>query len=296
MAKENTADMVDSAAMTTVAASSGHLLVKPGSIEMMTMTVEDYEQNYWSKLSAAVIQLLLTLPGQYLPLSYEQMYSCVYKCVCKQFGERLYSDLVQLVTDHLEQLSLQLQMKSAESVSVYLMKFNFITDRYLQALHSIVPVFNYLNKFYVEARSKSELGAELKHLFVDKITDKHINTLLSVLDEAHRKPFCVEPAVMSTLIKNLYVLKPDYARLRMHIFARYIPNVLPPCTLTDLEHYIHETRQIQRDLLSHPDFIRGDQSRKRFCDDADVLYSGQSQSQSHNPTSGTLSTFNVSPS
>ena len=36
-------------------------------------------------------------------------YSCVYKCVCKQFSERLYSDLVKLITDHLAKVAQDLQ-------------------------------------------------------------------------------------------------------------------------------------------------------------------------------------------
>ena len=35
--------------------------------------------------------------------------SCVYKCVCKQFSERLYSDLLNEITGHLQRLSRELQ-------------------------------------------------------------------------------------------------------------------------------------------------------------------------------------------
>lgn len=40
----------------------------------MTFTVEDYEKMYWPKLQQAINQLLTMAPGQYLPISYEQMY------------------------------------------------------------------------------------------------------------------------------------------------------------------------------------------------------------------------------
>jgi len=48
----------------------------------------------------------------------------------------------------------------------------------------------------------------------------------------------------------------DFAKLRPHLFAKYIPNILPPCSETELTNYIEEARQMQRDLRTHPDFIR----------------------------------------
>ena len=47
-----------------------------------------------------------------------------------------------------------------------------------------------------------------------------------------------------------------YVQLRPQLFAKYIPNVLPPSSLSDLDHYVQEVQQLQRDLLTHPDFIR----------------------------------------
>ena len=37
-------------------------------------------------------------------------FSCVYKCVCKQFSERLYHDLIRRITSHLERLCFELQV------------------------------------------------------------------------------------------------------------------------------------------------------------------------------------------
>ena len=43
----------------------------------MTITVEDYESQYWPKLENAINQLLTMTPGEYIPISYEQMYRLV---------------------------------------------------------------------------------------------------------------------------------------------------------------------------------------------------------------------------
>lgn len=233
---------------------------------MMSITVEDYETQYWPKLEHAIHHLLTTKPSEYIPISYEQMYTCVYKCVCKQFSERLFADLLQTITSHLEQVYLNIQVQ-AHDPAAFVDHFHSALSQYLHALQAIVPVFNYMNRFYVETKLKTDLATELKNLFISVVSDRHITTLIPMLVEANLHPFAIQPPVMSTLVKNLYLLKPDYAQLRPQLFAKYIPNVLPPCSLSELDHYVQEVQQLQRDLLTHPDFISGDQSRKRPGDD-----------------------------
>ena len=58
------------------------------------MSPDDYRDIFWSQLRDAIDQMLSNTPGTYKPSSYEQMYSAVYKCVCKQYSEQLYADLM----------------------------------------------------------------------------------------------------------------------------------------------------------------------------------------------------------
>ena len=46
-------------------------------VVMMSITVEDYETQYWPKLENAIQHLLTTKPSEYIPISYEQMYTYV---------------------------------------------------------------------------------------------------------------------------------------------------------------------------------------------------------------------------
>ncbi|KAG8435822.1 hypothetical protein GDO86_013676 [Hymenochirus boettgeri] len=62
---------------------------------MNVITVDDYRTTYWPKLESAIDQLLTQSPGDYIPISYEQIYSCVYKCVCQQHSEQMYGDLIR---------------------------------------------------------------------------------------------------------------------------------------------------------------------------------------------------------
>lgn len=41
---------------------------------MNVITVEDYKTTYWPKLESAIDQLLTQSPGDYIPISYEQIY------------------------------------------------------------------------------------------------------------------------------------------------------------------------------------------------------------------------------
>lgn len=260
--------MEDTCSDSQDSATKPSYILRPGSMVMMTITVEDYEKQYWPKLEHAIHHLLTTKPSEYIPISYEQMYTCVYKCVCKQFSERLFADLLQTITAHLEQVYLNIQAQ-AHDPAAFVHHFHSALSQYLHALQAIVPVFNYMNRFYIETKLKTDLATELKNLFISIVSDRHITTLIPMLVEANLRPFAIQPPVMSTLVKNLYCLKPDYAQLRPQLFAKYIPNVLPPCSLSELDHYVQEVQQLQRDLLTHPDFISGDQSRKRPGDEDD---------------------------
>jgi len=48
-------------------------------VVMMAITAEDYESKYWPELENAIDQLLRVIPGQYLSVSYEQVYRFVLK-------------------------------------------------------------------------------------------------------------------------------------------------------------------------------------------------------------------------
>lgn len=237
-------------------------LLRPGSMVMMTITVEDYETQYWPKLEQAIGQLLTMPPGQYIPISYEQMYSCVYKCVCKQFSERLYSDLLMYMSKHLSGLSQELR-SFVQTPQMFIEKFSYFLNQYIQALGGIVPIFNYMNRFYVETKLKTDLNDELRKLFRESVVDNHISFILTILEEANSKPFSVPPATMSCLIKNLHSLNPDYARLRPQLFSKYIPNILPPTSVSDLDKYAEETKQLQQELHCMPEFQLCDSSTSR---------------------------------
>ena len=54
------------------------------------MSPDSYDRQYWSVLRGTLDSLLHCAPGTFKAISYEQMYSAVYKCVCRQMSEKLY--------------------------------------------------------------------------------------------------------------------------------------------------------------------------------------------------------------
>ncbi|BFZ01788.1 hypothetical protein BsWGS_04827 [Bradybaena similaris] len=241
-------------------------LLRPGSMVMMTLTEEDYEMQYWPKLKTAIDQLLNMKPGAYIPISYEQMYSCVYKCVCKQFSERLYNDLLNHLSFHMEYLNSELKIHEGRTIP-FIETFSFIMHQYLQALSGIVPIFNYMNRFYVENKLKTDLNEELRKLFRLKVVDVHINILITMLYEASLVPFAISPPTMASVMKNLYALNEEYSKLNPHLFSRYLPNILPPTDPALLDQYAKEAHQVQEHIAGMNDFSSHTASRKRVFED-----------------------------
>ncbi|XP_021253589.1 CDK2-associated and cullin domain-containing protein 1 isoform X2 [Numida meleagris] len=207
---------------------------------MNVITIEDYKSTYWPKLDSAIDQLLTQSPGDYIPISYEQIYSCVYKCVCQQHSEQMYSDLIKKITNHLERVSKELQ---ASPPDLYIERFNIALGQYMGALQSIVPLFIYMNKFYIETKLNRDLKDDLIKLFTEHVAEKHIYNLM------------------------------QWVQMAPALFSKFIPNILPPAVESELQEYAAQDQKLQRELMQNG-FTRGDQSRKRAGEE--LSYNGSS--------------------
>ncbi|XP_055757863.1 CDK2-associated and cullin domain-containing protein 1-like isoform X1 [Salvelinus fontinalis] len=226
---------------------------------MNAMTEEDYRTTYWPNLEKAIDHLLIQNPMDHMSISYEQIYSCVYKCVCQQHSELLYKDLMLKITTHLRQVSSDLQISPPGN---FIENFNIALTRYTDALQCIVPVFIYMNKFYIETKLNRDLREDLMKLFTDHVAEKHVNALIPLLLEAHSMPFQVRPSTMASVVKGLYTLWPDWAHLAPALFSGFIPQINPPTVESQLSDYAARDQKLQMEL-SLNGFPRGDQSRKR---------------------------------
>ncbi|XP_033102795.1 CDK2-associated and cullin domain-containing protein 1-like [Anneissia japonica] len=240
-------------------------LLRPAALGAITQ--EDYQQQYWPILDNAVRQLLAN-SGSYVPISYEQMYSCVYKCVCQQHSEKMYEDLFQLIKEHLSSIHCELQDLHQSNPDYFLERFHQAMQKYNYSLKGIVPIFNYMNRFYVTHKLNTDLHLELTNLFTVYIVQSQARQVIRLLEEAQSRPFAVKPATAAGIIKGLYSLNPEFATLNPKLFAKYIPNVLPPTRIEDLPMYAEEAQLLQQDLQEEQGFSRIPQDRKRSSEQA----------------------------
>uniref|UniRef100_A0A3Q0R4J3 CDK2 associated cullin domain 1 n=1 Tax=Amphilophus citrinellus TaxID=61819 RepID=A0A3Q0R4J3_AMPCI len=226
---------------------------------MNEMAVGDYRKNHWPNLEKAIDRLLIQNSTDHISVSYAQIYSYVYKCVCQQHSELLYNDLTSKITGHLEQVSTHLQASPLEN---FIENFNVALTQYIASLQCIVPVFMYLNKFYIESKLNRDLREDLMKLFADHVAEKHVNTLMPLLIKARSMPFEVQPSTMASVVKGLYSLRPEWAQLAPDLFSGFIPQINPPAVESLLSDYAAHDQKLQMEL-SMNGFPRGDQSRKR---------------------------------
>ncbi|XP_027385208.1 CDK2-associated and cullin domain-containing protein 1 isoform X1 [Bos indicus x Bos taurus] len=248
MLKSGDAASVAKAAPAPTPGSTININTSTSKFLMNVITIEDYKSTYWPKLDGAIDQLLTQSPGDYIPISYEQIYSCVYKCVCQQHSEQMYSDLIKKITNHLERVSKELQ---ASPPDLYIERFNIALGQYMGALQSIVPLFIYMNKFYIETKLNRDLKDDLIKLFTEHVAEKHIYSLMPLLLEAQSTPFQVTPSTMANIVKGLYTLRPEWVQMAPTLFSKFIPNILPRAVESELSEYAAQDQKLQRELIQN---------------------------------------------
>ncbi|XP_077437501.1 CDK2-associated and cullin domain-containing protein 1 [Vanacampus margaritifer] len=226
--------------------------------------VEDYRNNHWPNLEQAIERLLIQNPTDHISVSYAQIYSYVYKCVCQQHSELLYNDLKSKIANHLQGVSTELNAVPLENL---IESFNTALTQYIASLQCIVPIFLYLNKFYIESKLNRDLKQDLMNLFADHVAEKYVDTLMPLLIKAHTVPFKVQPSTMASVVKGLHSLRPEWALLAPALFSVFIPQINPPAVESLLLDYAACDQKLQMEL-SMNGFPRGDQSRKRANDDS----------------------------
>ncbi|XP_012497841.1 PREDICTED: CDK2-associated and cullin domain-containing protein 1 [Propithecus coquereli] len=109
---------VAKAAPAPTASSTININTSTSKFLMNVITIEDYKSTYWPKLDGAIDQLLTQSPGDYIPISYEQIYRV-----------------------------------QASPPDLYIERFNIALGQYMGALQSIVPLFIYMESLLLEAQS-----------------------------------------------------------------------------------------------------------------------------------------------
>jgi hypothetical protein len=135
-----------------------------------------YESDLWPPLRELIDTVLLNMPGTYTPISYEQMYSAVYKAVCKQMGERLYTDLMEHMAQRLKNAKSKIEAEGDSAA--FVLAFDCYLTQFMHAVQLVVPTFIYLNRFYVEAKLGTNLKTEIMRSFATFVANPLINRIL----------------------------------------------------------------------------------------------------------------------
>uniref|UniRef100_A0A803V7D0 CDK2 associated cullin domain 1 n=1 Tax=Ficedula albicollis TaxID=59894 RepID=A0A803V7D0_FICAL len=178
------------------------------------------------------------------------------------------------VREHiLRKMELPIHHRNASPPDLYIERFNVALGQYMGALQSIVPLFIYMNKFYIETKLNRDLKDDLIKLFTEHVAEKHIYNLMPLLLEAQSTPFQITPSTMANIVKGLYTLRPEWVQMAPALFSKFIPNILPPAVESELQEYAAQDQKLQRELIQNG-FTRGDQSRKRAGEE--LTYNGSS--------------------
>jgi len=227
----------------------------------------DYDQ-HWPLLRDTVDVVLHQPAGSYHPFSYEKMYSAVYKCVCKHQAERLYADLMKHVEGVVKEWSSKLEeLRQKGDIVAFSLEFHRIISQFFTALSSIVPIFIYLNRFYVESRLNTNLVTQLHLTFVRNLSDLYIKDLLQCMEQA--PAMSISPAIKQAILKYLNVLNPQYCQLNTSLFANYLTGIIPPMSEDDLQSQIEADQQLQQQLRESG-FNTSNQRLKRSNSDLDL--------------------------
>ena len=69
----------------------------------------------------------------------------------------------------------------------FIQEFHQALVQYFHALGGIVPIFTYMNRFYIEAKLHTDLKTELTKLFSSLVADKHVTRLVNLMVSAQSR-------------------------------------------------------------------------------------------------------------
>eukprot|EP01111_Echinosteliopsis_oligospora_P012355 TRINITY_DN4211_c0_g1_i1.p1 TRINITY_DN4211_c0_g1~~TRINITY_DN4211_c0_g1_i1.p1 ORF type:complete len:268 (+),score=53.47 TRINITY_DN4211_c0_g1_i1:71-805(+) len=210
------------------------VVMKPPKITFISL--DDYNRDYWPMMQKAVT-IILANPRSVL-FSQEEILRGIYNVCCQRHGAKLYNDLIQTVTQHLQQINQQLATSPDSEFIKYL---NSSLDSYQCSIQVIAGLFRYLEKIYVMDKLVVPLVTILQDLFMGQGLCMQVARLKQILGPVPGKVLPEDPSVYMQLTRNLYSLDREFATLNPSLFAKFIPNLIRQ--KGDLEEQIQQTRE-----------------------------------------------------
>ena len=244
----------------------------------------DYLRIYWTPLNHT-IEAFLHPSTQTQPISFQETFTMVYKCVGEGHSERLHSDLMQTVTSYLKNLHVKLlqcltcdnEGRQEQGIIKMILIFDSALADYIIAMKGISATFSYLGKYLAHKQTYKTLEDELTLMFCVEIAEHFIHDILSCVERS--PPFTLDPALLSRLFRNLQIVSRDgYGTLYSALFARFVTNALPRMNEQDVQSHIAEVHELQAQMKREQEQLKlsraeggveRNPSRKRPADDCD---------------------------
>lgn len=220
---------------------------------------ELFDSQYWPKLQSAIEVMLNQNPGEFIQLSYEDLYSTAYKCATQQYSEEMYVKANAVIERHLFLICQDLENCAVEN---FLEKFSFLLAQYLQAVDGLSSVFSYMDRAYVVISHGKSFSSLLLNQFADTIASRSL--VFDVLEKASENIIETEPHILMSVVKGLYSLRPGFAVRNMQLFSRFIPNIAPSLRVENLPMMVKETALMQKELTEKYGFARNSCNKRKI--------------------------------
>lgn len=207
---------------------------------------------YWEPLDEALNVILNPASG--VKVSFGEIFTLVYKCVCDGFCNELHYSLRNKIHRHVQSFNDTLtnighHCDKSKVVSL-IRAINVSLDAFLSSIQQISKLFTYMDKTYIEVNNED--SAHCIHnvacfIYCDIILESRISNLVSHIETS--PAFTFSPADLSSFfVKVNQISQGRYAKIFPNMFARYIPNILPPMCESDIPAHINDVAMLQQHL------------------------------------------------
>lgn len=223
-----------------------------GSGQYKSDALVKFNHCYWEPLDKA-LNLILN-PASGVKVSFGEIFTLVYKCVCEGFCNELHYSLrnkihryVQNINDILNNIG---HHSDKSKVVSLVREINASVEAFLSSIQQISKLFTYMDKTYIEVNNEDR--AHYIHniacfIYCDIILESRISNLVNHIDTS--PAFTFSPAELSSFFNKVnQISQGRYAKTFPHMFARYIPNILPPMCESDIQAHINDVAMLQQHL------------------------------------------------
>ncbi|KAE8742542.1 hypothetical protein FOCC_FOCC011951 [Frankliniella occidentalis] len=214
----------------------------------------EYLRDFWIPLNNTV-EAFLHPSSQTSPISFQETFTLVYKCVGEGYSDRLHCDLMHAVNKYLKNLHVELLKyltdgndgRQDQGIIQMIHMFDSALADYIKAVKGISATFSYLGKYFAQKKNYKTLEDELTLMFCVEIAEHFIHDILCCVERS--PPFTLDPALLSRLFHNLQIVSRDlYGTLYSKLFARFVTDALPRMHEADLNSHIAEVHELQAQM------------------------------------------------